>query len=86
MEMSTEHVWEAFHTPLWQFIRKQVPDEQGAEDNLQNVFLKVHTHIDMIRQQEKLPRDEYQPRHHRCATQPHQVVCVSSTRQGGNHV
>lgn len=201
MEMSTEHVWEAFHTPLWQFIRKRVPDEQGAEDILQNVFLKVHTHIDTIRQREKLPRwlyqvtrnaivdyyrdqqpttsldqselqfaeeppeesvestvaswlpemleclpevdrealrltdyqgmkqrelaqrlglsfsgaksrvqrareklkqavldcchlefdrlghvIEYQPWHHRCATQPLQVVCVSSTRQGGNHV
>jgi RNA polymerase sigma-70 factor, ECF subfamily len=58
--VTTEQVWEAFHIPLWQFIRKRVPDEQGAEDILQNVFLKVHTHINTIRQREKLPTWLYQ--------------------------
>lgn len=36
----TEQAWEAFHTPLHQFIRRRVADEAAAEDLLQDVFLK----------------------------------------------
>lgn len=34
MTISTAQVWEAFHAPLLQFIRKRVPDEATAEDLL----------------------------------------------------
>jgi DNA-directed RNA polymerase specialized sigma24 family protein len=35
MSIMTEQVWEAFHVPLYQFIRKRVNDEAVAEDLLQ---------------------------------------------------
>ena len=48
MSMTTEQVWEAFHTHLQQFIRKRVPDESTAEDLLQEVFLKIHQRIETV--------------------------------------
>jgi DNA-directed RNA polymerase specialized sigma24 family protein len=42
MSTTTEQVWQAFHTPLQQFIRRRVSDEATAEDLLQDVFLKIH--------------------------------------------
>ena len=42
MSTITEQAWEAFHTPLHQFIRRRVADEATAEDLLQEVFLKIH--------------------------------------------
>ena len=42
MASITEQAWEAFHTPLHQFIRRRVADEATAEDLLQEVFLKIH--------------------------------------------
>src|SRR5581483_2279115 len=42
MATITEQAWEAFHTPLYQFIRRRVADEATAEDLLQEVFLKIH--------------------------------------------
>jgi RNA polymerase sigma-70 factor (ECF subfamily) len=42
MVTTIEQVWEAFHAPLHQFIRRRVSDEGIAEDLLQEVFLKIH--------------------------------------------
>lgn len=42
MATITEQAWEAFHTPLYQFIRRRVADEATAEDLLQEAFLKIH--------------------------------------------
>jgi RNA polymerase sigma-70 factor (ECF subfamily) len=42
---TTEQIWDAFHTPLRQFIRRRVHDDPTAEDLLQEVFLKIHQHI-----------------------------------------
>ena len=60
MILTTESLWEAFHIKLKQFILKRVPDEQSAEDILQDVFLKIHTHIDSLRNEEKLQGWMYQ--------------------------
>ena len=49
MLTTTEQVWDAFHTPLQQFIRRRVSDEVTAEDVLQDVFLKIHQHIEALR-------------------------------------
>src|SRR5579884_302068 len=54
MIVTTESLWEAFHTKLQQFILKRVQDEQNAEDILQEVFLKIHARIDTLRDEEKL--------------------------------
>lgn len=54
--MTTERVWEDFHTPLQQFIRKRVSDEVTAEDVLQDVFLKIHQHVETLKDVKKLER------------------------------
>jgi len=60
MPMTTEHVWEAFHTPLQQFIRRRVSDEASAEDVLQDVFLKIHQHVETLKDVKKLESWIYQ--------------------------
>jgi RNA polymerase sigma-70 factor (ECF subfamily) len=60
MPLTTEHLWEAFHTPLHGFIRKRVPDENVAEDLLQEVFLKIHLHIEELQDVKKLEGWMYQ--------------------------
>ena len=60
MTVTTEQVWESFSTPLKKFIRKRVPDDESAEDILQDVFRKIHTHIADLRQREKLQSWVYQ--------------------------
>jgi RNA polymerase sigma-70 factor (ECF subfamily) len=60
MSMTTEQVWEAFHVPLHRFIRKRVPDDDTAEDLLQEVFLKIHQHIETLKDVKKLESWIYQ--------------------------
>src|SRR5207245_230425 len=60
MPVTTEHVWEAFHVPLQQFIRRRVSDEATAEDVLQDVFLKIHQHVEMLKDTKKLESWIYQ--------------------------
>jgi len=60
MVMTTEGVWEEFHPKLKQFVLRRIPDEQSGEDILQDVFLKIHTHIDTLRNEEKLQSWIYQ--------------------------
>lgn len=60
MIMTTERVWEEFNTGLKQFILKRIPGEQNAEDILQEVFLKIHTHIGTLKDGDKLQRWVYQ--------------------------
>lgn len=60
MLLLTEQVWETFHKPLFQFIRKRVPDEESAEDLLQDVFLKIHQQIGTLKDVKKLESWVYQ--------------------------
>jgi RNA polymerase sigma-70 factor (ECF subfamily) len=60
MPVTTEHVWEAFHTPLQQFIRRRISDEATAEDVLQDVFLKIHLHVEALKDVKKLESWIYQ--------------------------
>lgn len=60
MLATTEKIWKEFHDPLRRFILKRVPDEQSVEDILQDVFLRVHTRIETLRDEEKLPSWLYQ--------------------------
>jgi RNA polymerase sigma-70 factor (ECF subfamily) len=60
METTTERVWETFHVPLEQFIRRRVSDNATAEDLLQDVFLDIHQHIDTLRDVKKLESWIYQ--------------------------
>src|SRR5260221_3839939 len=60
MATTTERVWEEFHVGLKHFILKRIPDELSAEDILQDVYLKIHTHIDTLREADKLQSWIYQ--------------------------
>ncbi len=60
MSMTTEQVWEVFHLPLQHFIRRRVSDETTSEDVLQEVFLKIHQHIDTLKDTKKLESWVYQ--------------------------
>lgn len=60
MIITTENVWKTFNVNLKQFILKRVVDEDNAEDILQEVFVKIHTRIHTLRDEEKLPGWIYQ--------------------------
>ena len=56
----TEHAWYALHEPLRAFFRKRVRDEETVEDLLQDVFLRIHTHTDTLREEDRLESWIYQ--------------------------
>ena len=60
MTAASEQLWETFNRPLYQFIQRRVSDPHSAEDILQDVFLKIHTHIDTLRTQERVTSWIYQ--------------------------
>ncbi|HEX9440333.1 MAG TPA: RNA polymerase sigma factor SigZ [Roseiflexaceae bacterium] len=60
MTIASEQLWETFSRPLQQFIRRRVPDPHSAEDILQDVFLKIHTHIDTLRAHDRMTSWIYQ--------------------------
>jgi RNA polymerase sigma-70 factor (ECF subfamily) len=60
MTVASEQLWETFSTPLQQFILRRVPDPHSAEDILQDVFLKIHTRIDTLHQQDRVSAWIYQ--------------------------
>src|SRR5260221_10061314 len=60
MTAASEHLWEMFSVPLHQFIRRRVSDPHSAEDILQDVFLKIHTRIDTLHQQDRVAAWIYQ--------------------------
>jgi len=57
---TTEQIWNAFHVPLQQFIRRRISDETTGEDILQEVFLKIHQHIETLNEVKKLESWVYQ--------------------------
>ncbi|MFD0695373.1 RNA polymerase sigma factor SigZ [Paenibacillus sp. GCM10027628] len=58
--MDTEEVWKSFYSPLRNFILKRVTSEQDTDDILQNVFMKIHTNLDHLKDSEKLQSWIYQ--------------------------
>ena len=54
MAPTTEAVWQEFNIGLKLFILKYVQDEPSAEDILQDVFLKIHTHVGNLKESDKL--------------------------------
>jgi RNA polymerase sigma-70 factor, ECF subfamily len=60
MTIASDQLWETFSGSLHQFIRRRVADPHGAEDILQDVFLKIHAQIDTLRTQERLASWIYQ--------------------------
>src|SRR5690349_23349284 len=60
MNTTIEQTWEAFHVPLFQFIRRRVSDDATAEDLLQDVFLKIHQHSGSLKDARRLESWTYQ--------------------------
>jgi RNA polymerase sigma-70 factor, ECF subfamily len=58
--MTTEDVWKEFSSRLRSYIRRQVRDDDTAEDILQEVFLRMHAHGATVRAEEKLAAWLYQ--------------------------
>src|SRR5438270_14029619 len=54
LHIPVEDVWAEFSDTLKGFILKRVSDEQAAEDILQDVFLKIHTHIGGLHDEDRL--------------------------------
>ena len=60
MTISSECLWEDFSLPLQRFIRRRVADQHSAEDILQDVFLKIHSRIETLHDEDRLSSWIYQ--------------------------
>lgn len=56
----TEKIWTEYHRKLLSFIKKRVNDDAVAEDILQEIFVKIHTRIDSLKDDVKLESWLYQ--------------------------
>ncbi len=59
-----ESVWSRFSDRLRSFIRSRVPDDETAEDILQDVFLRIHAKMGMLRDMDRLESWVYQITRH----------------------
>ncbi len=60
MKQKTEAIWTKFSPLLKHFIRSRVSDESVADDILQEVFKKIHSHIGTLKDDTKVERWIYQ--------------------------
>ncbi len=49
-----ELIWKEYYSQLLKFILKSIPDKDTAEDILQNVFIKILSNIDSLKDSTKL--------------------------------
>jgi RNA polymerase sigma-70 factor (ECF subfamily) len=54
MNTKLEDIWIIFEDRLKSFIRSRISDEMAAEDILQEVFIKIHSNIDTLRDDSKI--------------------------------
>ena len=52
--VKVDQIWESYHAPLKKFIVGKTRNAAAADDILQNVFLKILTHLHDLKQQQKL--------------------------------
>jgi RNA polymerase sigma-70 factor (ECF subfamily) len=57
---SIEQVWQEYHSKLHAFIQSRVNDVSVADDILQDVFIRIHSRIDMLKDTSKLQSWIYQ--------------------------
>jgi len=58
--MDIETLWKEYHASLRRFIQKRVSEESAADDLLQDVFLKVHSKIDTLKESRRVRSWLYQ--------------------------
>ena len=54
MTACVNSIWDEFSVPLKNFIKKRLPQEQDAEDVLQEVFIKIYSNIDKLTDNKKI--------------------------------
>jgi RNA polymerase sigma-70 factor, ECF subfamily len=64
MDCTLEGVYEAFHAPLRRFVLVRVGDAAAADDVLQEIYLRIHAHIDSLRDCSRLQAWVYQIARH----------------------
>ncbi|QGQ96619.1 RNA polymerase sigma factor SigZ [Paenibacillus psychroresistens] len=62
--MQSEKVWRSFSDPLKQFIGKRVSNEFDTDDILQDVFIKIHLHINNLQDDKNIHSWIYQITRH----------------------
>jgi len=55
-----ETLWNQFHDGLYHFLVSRLPDEDDADDILQEVFIRIHTRLETVRDMDKLESWIYQ--------------------------
>ncbi len=60
MRYNTEQVWEEFSEAIRLFIKHKVSDTSQSEDILQDVFVKIHSSIDSLKEDTKIRGWVYQ--------------------------
>ena len=49
MTSSVEQIWKEYHQKLHGFIQARVYDKSAADDILQEVFIRIHSHLSTLR-------------------------------------
>ncbi len=57
---TSEKIWQAYQSGLRRFVKSRIPDDSAVDDILQDVFLKMHTGLDSLRDESKLQSWIYQ--------------------------
>jgi RNA polymerase sigma-70 factor (ECF subfamily) len=52
--MNIEHLWIQLHEPLKGFVAKRISDVAAVEDIVQDVFIKIATNLDTLKEEEKV--------------------------------
>jgi len=60
LNADTTQIWDDFHRRLRAFILGRVPDPADADDILQDVFVKLHTRLGTLRDEDRLTSWLYQ--------------------------
>lgn len=60
MDLTTERLWQEFKDVLYRFILKHIGDPDEAQDILQDVFVKIHTHLHTLQEEERVASWVYQ--------------------------
>jgi RNA polymerase sigma-70 factor (ECF subfamily) len=53
-EVSLEVLWNQLHERLFHFINNRTPSADDAQDILQEVFLRIHSNLEHVRELDRL--------------------------------
>lgn len=53
-KVNVESLWNDFHIPVQAFVKKRISNEKDIEDILQEVFIKIHTNINGLKDSDKV--------------------------------